>query len=176
MNKKVLISVIALLVLFAVTPVMAAPATKTPFTAEASFVFGNISPGIEWEQGGIYHVQGVISSGTFATISGTDISGTLMIWHDLVINTKTGLGECHGKVILTVEGVGTFEGSEHGTHTIIPIPDPPYLKDVISGSFVLHGTGEFERLKMMGSYEAEMVGGLVEMALEGIILSPLGEP
>jgi len=29
---------------------------------------------------------------------------------------------------------------------------------------------------MMGSYEGEEIGGLVEMALEGIILSPHGEP
>ena len=169
--KKVLIPVMALLVLFVVTPVMAAPATKIPFTAEASSVFGNISPGIEWEADGIYHVKGAISSGTVTTISGPDISGTMGLVMDLVINTKTGRGMCHSKIVVTVEGVGTFEGSELGSHTIIPIPDPPYLKDVISGRFVLHGTGEFERLKMMGSFEGENIGGSVEMALEGIILS-----
>ena len=62
MKKGILIPLVALLMLFAVTPVMAAPATKTPFTAEASYVFGNISPGIEWGAGGIYHVKGAISS------------------------------------------------------------------------------------------------------------------
>ena len=172
--KKVLMPVMALLVLFVVTPVMAAPATKIPFTAEASSVFGNISPGIEWEADGIYHVKGAISLGNVTTISGPDISGTMRSVTDLTINTKTGLGGCYNKIVVTVEGVGTFEGSQHSTHTIIPIPDPPYLKDVTSGSFVLHGTGEFEGLKMMGSYEGEIINKLVEMALEGIILSPKG--
>ena len=175
--KKVLIPVIALLVLFAVTPVMAAPATKTPFTAEASIVGGNISPGIEWTtDDGIYHIKGAISSGTFTTISGPDISGTVRLVTSLYIDTTTGLGECHNKIVMTVEGVGTFEGSQNGTHMIIPIPDPPYIKDVTSGSFVLHGTGEFKGLKMMGSYEGEEIGGLIELASEGIILSPKGVP
>ena len=140
--KKVLIPVMALLVLFAVAPVMAAPATKTPFTAEASFLFGNVSPGTEWTtDDGIYHLKGAVSSGSFTAISGPDISGTLMIGHSLVIDTNTGLGDCHGKFVLAVEGVGTFEGSEHAAHAIIPIPDPPYFKDVISGKFVAQGTG-----------------------------------
>jgi hypothetical protein len=42
--KKVMIPVVALLVLFAVTPVMAAPATKIPFTGWAGFGFANVSP------------------------------------------------------------------------------------------------------------------------------------
>jgi hypothetical protein len=42
--KKVMIPVVALLVLFAVAPVMAAPATKIPFTGWAGFGFVNVSP------------------------------------------------------------------------------------------------------------------------------------
>lgn len=177
MKKTILMFTVALLVLFAVTPVMAAPATKTPFTAEASLVFGNISPGIEWQTAdGIYHIKGAISSGIVTSISGPDISGTVRAVTSLAINTTSGLGECHNKVVLTVEGVGTFEGSRNATHMIIPIPDPPYVKDVFSGSFVLHGTGEFKGLKMIGSDEGEEIGGFMEMALEGIIVSPKGVP
>lgn len=173
--KKVLIPVMALLVLFVVTPVMAAPATKIPFTAEASFGFGNVSPGEEWEtEDGIYHLKGAVSEGTTDIHSAYgDISGALMIRHDLALDTNTGLGDCHGKFVITVFDntgtvvLGTFEGSEHGAHTIT---DHHY----ISGNLVAKGTGMFEGLKMRGSYEGELIDGTVVMDMKGILLSPKG--
>ena len=171
--KKVLIPVMALLVLFAVTSVMAAPATKIPFTGEASFGFGNVSPGEDWTtEDGIYHLKGAVSEGTTDIHSAYgDISGALMVRHDLVLDTNTGLGACHGKIVITVVVdtvvLGTFEGSEHGAHTIT---DHHY----ISGTLVAKGTGMFEGLKMMGSYEGELIDGTVVMDMKGTLLSPTG--
>jgi len=100
-------SVMVLLVLFVVTPVMAAPATKTLFTAEASFVPGSISTGKGWiTKDGIQHVKGAISEGN---ITG-DISGTMWLMSDETVDLNTGEGANHGKFVLTVDG-GTFEGS-----------------------------------------------------------------
>jgi len=165
--KKVLIPVMVLLVLFVVTPVMAAPATKTTFTSEASFGFGNVSPGEDWTtEDGIYHLKGAVSEGTTDIHSAYgDMSGTLVIRHSLVIDTNTGLGACHGKFVITVDGLGTFEGSEHGAHTIT---DHHY----ITGNLVAKGTGMFEGLKMTASYEGEVIDGIVVMDMEGILLSP----
>jgi hypothetical protein len=65
-----------LLMLFAAAPVMAAPATKTLFTAKVRFAPGNIKPGEEWvTMDGIYYVKGQVSEGN---VTG-DILGTLLI-------------------------------------------------------------------------------------------------
>lgn len=178
--KKALMSLTTLLVLFVIvpvviTPVMAAPATKTPFTSEVSFVFGNIDEGRVWTtEDGILHIKGAVSEGTTCmhVVGIGDIQGTIMVVHDLTIDLNTGEGGCHGKFVVTVVGVGTFEGSEHGIHTIIG----DYHG--ISGKVVAQGNGMFEGLKMMGSYEGEIVTvdtqQVVEMAMEGTLLSPTG--
>lgn len=177
--RKVLMSVMLLLVLSAVTPVMATPAAKIPFTSEASFGFGNIYPGKSWTtEDGIRHVKGAISEGTTEVHSVFgNMSGNLTIIHDLVIDQNTGLGDCHGKFVITVFDItgtvvlGTFEGSEHGAHTIT---DHHY----ISGNLVAKGTGMFEGLKMAASYEGEMITvdtqQVVEITMTGTLLSPEG--
>ncbi len=171
--RKVLMSAMLLLVLSVVIPVMATRATKIPFTSEASVGFGNIYPGKTWvTEDGICHFKGVISEGTAEVHSVFgDMSGTLMIIHDLVIDLNTGLGECHGKFVITVVGVGAFEGSEHGTHTIT---DHHY----VSGNLVAKGTGMFEGLKMMASYEGEVITvdtqQVMEVTMTGTMLSPQG--
>lgn len=162
--KKALMPVMVLLVLFAVAPVMAAPATKTLFTAEASFIPGSISTGRGWiTEDGIQHVKGAISEGT---VTG-GMSGTFWIMSDEVVDLNTGDGANHGKFVLTING-GTFEGS---FQSIV------YMY-TFSGTFVGHGTGVYEGQKIMGSHEGELIVvdtlPIVEMVLEGIILSPKG--
>jgi hypothetical protein len=155
-------------VLLAVTLVMAEPATKIPFTGSASFVFGNDFPGEVWiTDDGIYHVKGAVSRGdanVYHPLFGP-MEGTMIMEHDLVLNLNTGLGHCHGKVVIEVPGVGTFEGSEHGSHMIAD-------RHYISGSLVAKGTGGFNGLKMKGSYEGEMLNQVAEAEMEGTLLSP----
>lgn len=171
--KRALIPVTTLLMLFVVTPVIAAPAAKIPFTSEVNIGFGSVSLGKEWTtEEGIYHFKGAISEGTaeIHSILG-DMSGTMMMVHDLALDLNTGHGQCHGKFVLTVDGMGTFEGSEHGTHTIT---DGHY----IAGGLVAKGTGMFEGLKMMALYEGEIftvdTHQEVVAEMEGTLLSPKG--
>ncbi len=106
------------------------------------------------------------------------MSGNLTITHDLVIDTNTGLGDCHGKFVITFFDItgtvvlGTFEGSEHGAHTIIG----DYHG--VSGNVVADGTSMFEGLKMMASYEGEVITvdtqQVVEMTMTGTLLSAQG--
>ncbi len=174
MKKIILMFTVALLVLFVVPPVMAAPATKIPFTAEAGIGFGNVSPGTEWiTADGIYHFKEAISTGNVSIHLGSmDMVGTMRMVHSLALDLNTGLGDCHGKFVITVFGVvGTFEGSEHGTHTVTD-------QHHISGGMVAHGTGVFDGFKMMASYEGEIVTidtrQVVLADMEGILLLPKG--
>ena len=165
--KKVMIPVIALLVLFAVTPVMAEPATKISFTGSASVGFGNVSPGKEWiTNDGVYHVKGAVSQGEAEvhSVLGT-MAGIIIMVHDLALDLNSGLGDCHGKVVIAIPGVGTFEGSEHGSHMVTD-------RHFISGDLVARGTGGFDGLMMKGSYEGEMLDQVMEAEIEGTLLSP----
>ena len=174
MKKTVLWLVVAFSVLCAAAPVMAAPAAKIPFTAEAGFGFGNVSPGTQWiTADGIYHFKGAVSTGNVSIHSALgDMVGTMRMVHDLALDLNTGLGDCHGKFVITVFGVvGTFEGSEHGTHTVTD-------RHYISGGLVAHGTGVFDGLKIMASYTGAIVTidtHQVTLAdIEGILLAPSG--
>jgi len=167
--KKVLLPVMALLVLFAVAPAIATPATKTLFTAEASFVPGNISQGEVWiTQDGIRHVKGAISK---APVTG-DISGTMWLVSAETIDLNTGEGSNHGRFVITVDG-GTFEGSFQSAFTLL---SPGQLR--ILGTFVGQGTGTCEGQKIMASCEGKLILPpplpVVEIELKGIILSPQG--
>ena len=170
--KKVLLPVMALLVLFAVAPVMAAPATKTPFTADVSFVLGNVYAGEEWiTMDGIYHVKGQVSQGpvTLTPVTGDILVGTMLIVRHATLDLNTGDGSCHGKIVITVNG-GTFEGSEQSTITLWGAH--------ISGTFLAQGTGMYEGQTIMASFEGGVVivDGVktVVAEFEGIILSPKG--
>jgi hypothetical protein len=173
-KKIVLMFAVAFSVLLTATPVMAAPATKIPFTAEAGIGFGNVSPGTEWiTPDGIYHFKGAVSTGNVSIHSALgDMVGTMRMVHDLALDLNTGLGDCHGKFVITVFGVvGTFEGSEHGTHTVT---DQHY----VSGGLVAHGTGVFAGFKMMASYTGEIITidtrQVVVADMEGTLLAPRG--
>jgi hypothetical protein len=167
--KKILIPVMALLVLFIITPVLATPATKTPFTAVLSFV--PVSPGKQWiTEDGISHVKGGIFEGTVTGISGPDISGTMWMSVDETVDLNTGEGSLHGKWTITAIG-GTFEGSAVGVIT----PTSP-TTSYMSGTFIGHGAGDYEGQKIKGSFEGDVIVDVypIELDMEGIILSPKG--
>jgi len=164
MNKKVLLPVMVLLVLFAVAPVMAAPAAKINYIADVSLEI--MSSVEDWTTaGGIRHVKGVIAEGDFDTRPDTlSISGDMLKEFDLTLNINTGKGTLHGKFVLTV-GVDTLEGSFSGK-----ITDGTDL----AGTVVGHGTGGFEGVKTMGTWSGtvDFDAGEIENVLEGILLFP----
>lgn len=162
--KKILMPVIALLVLLVVVPVMAAPATKTLFTAESTMTFA--TPGKAWTtKHGIYHVRDQEATGT---VTG-DIEGDIFLVRHMILDLNTGKGSCHGKFVITVDG-GTFEGSEQSKITNYALPP-----DGISGKLVAHGTGDFEGLKVTASFEGGLISAdTIQLTFDGIILSPHG--
>jgi hypothetical protein len=165
MNKKILLPIMALLVLFAVAPVMAPPAAKTTYTADVDLDILSLDE--EWTtEGGILHVKGVIAEGPFDSEDLGIEEATMEKKFDYTVNTNTGKGTLHGKFVLTVGTIGTLEGSFRGK-----ITDGTHL----SGTVVGHGTEGFEGVKTMGLWEGDIVGGtLIENELEAILLSPKG--
>lgn len=166
--KRFLIPVTILLVLFAVAPVMAAPATKTPFTAHATFIAGNISPGTMWARTTelkIIQIRGITSTGN---ITG-DISGSVLLVADETFDMSTGLGLNHGELFVVTVG-GTYEGSFQSMYTGLLS---------FTGTFVARGTDTLEGQILIGSYEGELtwpeaipvVPPVVHMTIEGVILS-----
>ena len=163
MKKAVLILFVSLALFFMLTPLVAAPATKTPFAGEMTMML--VYPGKVWTTAdGIEQVKGAVAEGS---ITG-DISGSMAVTEDETLDLNTGEGYVHGKVVMTT-AEGTFEGSFVGF-----ITDYYYMR----GKAVGQGTGAYEGQKMMASFEghSEMVDGVpTTMAdLEGIILSPHG--
>ncbi|UCG36119.1 MAG: hypothetical protein JSV64_05725 [Candidatus Bathyarchaeota archaeon] len=163
MNKKVLMPFMALLASFAVAPLVAAPAVKIPYTADVSLEITD--PGESWIMGGILQVRGLIAVGTFDSAD-LGISGATM-WKklDYTLNTITGKGTMHGIFVLTVDGVGTFEGSFRDK-----ITDSTHL----AGTVVGQGTGAFEGVKTMGIWYGDIIDGTIENVLEAQLLFPKG--
>ncbi|MCW3976451.1 MAG: hypothetical protein NWE77_00800 [Candidatus Bathyarchaeota archaeon] len=164
MKKKVLMPVIALLALFAVAPTSAAPAAKTPYTAEVSLAI--TSQGEYWTtKDGILHVRGLIAEGLFNSADLGIVDATMWKKLDYTLNTATGEGTMHGKFVLTVGEVGIFEGSFRDM-----ITDFTHL----SGTVVGQGSGAFAGWKTMGIWYGDIIDGTIENVLEAIILSPKG--
>ena len=162
MNRKVLLPVMVLLVLFAVAPVLAAPAVKMPYTANVSLVITD--PGESWTtRGDILQVRGLIAIGTFNSADLGIVDATMWKTLDYTLNTNTGKGTMHGKFVLTVDGAGTFEGSFRDK-----ITDSTHL----AGTVVGQGTGAFAGWKTMGIWYGDIIDGTVENVLEAIILMP----
>ncbi len=164
MNKKVLTLIMALLVLFAVAPVMAAPAAKMAYTANVRLEILSIDK--EWTtKGGIQQVRGLEAVGTFNSTELGIVNANMWKKLDYTLNTNTGKGTMHGKFVLTVNGAGTFEGSFRDK-----ITDSTHL----AGTVVGQGTGAFAGWKTMGIWYGDIIDGTVENVLEAIILMPKG--
>jgi len=162
LKKAVLILFLLLALFFVSTPLVAAPAVKTPFVGEMTLTL--VSGGKVWvTASGIEQVKGAGSEGS---ITG-GISGSVTVTEDETIDLFTGVGYAHGKVVMTTAD-GTFEGSFVA-----------FITDYINmrGKAVGQGTGVYEGQKMMGSFEGHQVlseDGVLTTVLdvEGIILSP----
>jgi hypothetical protein len=164
MKKKILMPVIALLALFVVAPVTAAPAAKIPYTADVSLEI--TSQGEYWTtEGGLLHVRGLIAEGLFNSADLGIVDATMWKKLDYTLNTVTGEGTMHGKFVLTVGEAGTFEGSFRDR-----ITDFTHL----SGTVVGQGTGAFAGWKTMGIWYGDIIDGTIENVLEAMILSPKG--
>ncbi len=163
MKKAVLVLFVSLVLFFVSTPLVAAPAVKTPLTAEMTTML--VDPGKVWiTADNIQQVKGAMAEGS---ITG-DISGSIAITEDETLDLNTGEGCAHGRVVLTTAD-GTFEG-----HFVAVITDYYYVQ----GKAVGKGTGVYEGQKMMAWFEGhtEMVDSVPTTFsdVEGIILSPHG--
>ncbi|UCE96037.1 MAG: hypothetical protein JSV51_10165 [Candidatus Bathyarchaeota archaeon] len=163
MNKKILLPFMALLMFFAVKPLVAAPAVRVPYIADVSLVITD--PGVSWAMGDILQVRGLIAVGTFDSAELGIFGATMWKKLDYAFNTMTGNGTMHGKFVLTVDGAGTFEGSFRDRIT-------GYTH--LAGTVVGHGTGAFEGAKTMGIWYGEIIDGTIENVLEAQILLPRG--
>jgi len=165
MNKKVLMSTIALLALsmMIVSPVKAKTVEPYQSHIEAALV----DPGKQWvSEEGIFHTKDSYWRGT-EEVSVPDTLGTAVFeeWYDsLSLDLATGEGTLTVKWKLTFPG-GTIEGSARGTIS------QGYL---VSGTFVgTHGTGDFEGVKKKGSIDGFLLDPQhMEAEISGIIVFP----
>jgi hypothetical protein len=163
--KKVLISIVALLVLsmFLVAPIEA----KTVELYESHVEMELIDPGTMWfSEEGIMHLKGSYWTGTEEVFVPSGL-GTAIFeeWYNhLSLDPVTGEGTLSAKWRLTFPG-GTIEGSARGRIT------NGYL---LSGTFVgTHGSGDFEGVKKMGSFEGMLTSETTAVAeISGIIIFP----
>jgi hypothetical protein len=165
MNKKVLISIIAFLV---IAMMLALPVRAKIVESYESYVeMELIDPGTMWfSEEGIMHVKGAYWAGT-EEVSVPGGLGTAIFeeWYNhLSLDPITGKGTLNAKWRLTFPG-GTIEGSARGKIT------EGYL---LSGTFVgTHGSGDFEGVKKMGSFEGMLTSETTAIAeISGIIVYP----
>jgi hypothetical protein len=166
MNKKIVLTlIITLSIMFIATPVMAAPATKTSYTATVTLSISG--PGVTWvTEGGITLIKGQEYMGLF-TSTDPSLTGIMVKVCDIMINENTGTGTIHGTFILTPNGgAGTLEGTFRGR-----ITDNTHL----AGTVVGQGTGDFEGSVTRGTWEGDMVlGSQMINVLDATLLSPRG--
>ncbi len=134
---------------------------KTPFTSRIILAAGVTSQGEQTiTETGILYVIDAISTGYIETDPDSPISGSIWTILSGSLDLSTMLGSFNGKWIITNEW-GTFEGSVVG---IVEIA-------AVSGRFVGHGTENFERQKIMGSFEGTVNNYIVDLTLQGILTS-----
>jgi hypothetical protein len=163
--KKALVPALALAALLAIVPAIAGPATWVPYTADVRLEV--LFPGRVWTtEGGILQVRGLIAEGSFDSADLGIAGATMWKTIDYALNTMTGEGTMNGKFILTVDGMGTFEGSFRDR-----ITESTHL----AGTVVGQGTGGFEGWKTMGTWFGDILGdGSIENVLEAKLLIPRG--
>jgi hypothetical protein len=165
MDKKALVSAIALLVLamMVVLPVRA----KTVEPYESHIEMELIDPGTMWfSEEGIMHLRGSYWAGTEeVAVPGGLGTAIFEEWYNhLSLDPVTGRGTLSAKWRLTFPG-GTIEGSARGKIT------EGYL---LSGTFVgTHGSGDFEGVRKMGVFEGMLTSETTAVAeISGIIVYP----
>lgn len=160
----------SLLVLCVIAPVKAAPATKTPFTAKATYWPTGVVSRLWITEDGILHMKGGEYEGYITGISDPDMSGPFWYVQDLVLDLNTGEGSVNTKGTVSYPG-GTFETSSVGEITPINA-----THSYFAGTSLGFGTGDYEGQIVFSSNEGEFALFIypVEMDMEGIVLSPKG--
>ncbi len=146
---------------FATRKLEAKKTEQIPFTNRVVIVAGGSSQGQQLlTKGGILHVRDAISTGYIETNSDSPISGSVSTALSGSVNLNKMLGSFMGKWILTNEN-GTFEGSIIGSVKVAKV----------SGRFVGFGTGNFQGIKMKGSFQGMVDDYIVDITLQGILIS-----
>jgi len=128
--KKLLILAVALLVLFAVAPVMA-PAMKTTVTGEFSGIATD--PGVTWtSEEGIIQIRDGAGAGS---VTG-DLPGIMTFTMNAAFDPTTGTGRAWGTFVTTDPSGNTFEGTW--------LMSISYWGNYIEGKSVAHGTGAYD--------------------------------
>jgi len=163
-KKVVLMSTIALLTLatMIISPVKAI--TKAPYWEHVEFNPADFDqPGKQWiSEEGVLHVKDWHWVGTYEGTLGT---GTMDVWFEQIsLDLATGEGTLSGKWLVTIPDVGTIAGSARGKITAFVFG---------SGTFAgTHGTGMFEGVKKMGSFNVNMASVPYTIDASGTIIYP----
>jgi len=141
-NKNLMSTIVLLaLSMVLISPVKAI--TKETYTSHMELEL--IDPGIQWVSEGILYIEDSYWSGTCEGTLGR--KGTYEGWVSVSINLATQEGTVSEKFKITItkgRSRGTLSGSSRGKITM-----PQF-----SGTFVAtHGTGDFEGVKIKGSFE-----------------------
>jgi len=164
MNKKLLVSTIALLALFMmiISPVKAI--TKADYWANIQFnVFDD--PDKQWPADGIIHMKDMHWSGSYVGILGI---GTFDVWFEhLCINVETGEGTYRATWLITITEEDTLAGNARGKITGAFAGVGGFASGTFAGA---HGTGAFEGYRKMGPYELDLTA--YTMVAEGTIIYP----
>jgi len=163
-KKVVLMSTIALLALaiMIISPVKAI--TKEPYWEHVEFNPADFDqPGKQWvSEEGILHVKDWHWVGTYEGTLGT---GTMDVWFEQIsLDLATGEGAFSGRWLITITPQDTMSGRGRGTIT-------GYVFG--SGTFAgTHGTGMFEGVKKMGSFNVNMASIPYTIDAWGTIIYP----
>lgn len=171
MLKKISIEVLPLAVLLLLAaPAVLGEATKTTFMGIETPVFTG-EPDRQWvDEDGVLHIRGLPVETIF---QGTPFNFINRVTIDLNLDLATGDGDGTGAFTFDVtwgELRGTFQGI--ATLTLSREPGRELLV-----SYVGHGAGDFEGMKIMGNGAPTTPGqpfGQVVLMHEGIVLSPHG--
>ena len=164
MEKKILMPTIVLLVLSIViiSPVKAI--TKEPYWEHVEFDPADFDqPGKQWtSEEGILHIKDWHWVGTYEGTLGT---GTMDVWFEHIsLDLATGEGTLSGKWLVTITPQDTTAGSARGKITGFVFG---------SGTFAgTHGTGMFEGVKKMGSFDVNMASIPYTIDALGTIVYP----
>jgi len=140
-RMKALIPLLALLVLFAVTPVLAAPSVKEPF--QATTLSGEtIDPGTFWLAGlWTVHLRGLE---VLAPMTG-DIEGVLKLTENANMNTLV------NQMNIQVKGV-IYVGSDEA---YLVSANAKMTSQGLTGTFVFQGVGSCKGIHITGTVSAE---------------------
>jgi len=164
MNRKILMSTTALILLAMMTTSPAKAITKEPYWEHVEFNPEDFDePNKQWiSEEGILQTKDWHWIGSYEGTLGT---GTMDVWFEHIsLDLATGEGTFSGKWLVTITPQDTMAGSGRGTITGFMFG---------SGTFAgTHGTGIFEGVKKMGSFSVNMASLPYTIDALGTIMYP----